>query len=69
MLLDINSTPNPGIYAWMNMQVTKVYSKRSDSINREYLFEIQFTDDVVVMVQFVVGRLFEVVDLRVVFNR
>ncbi len=51
------------------MQVTKVYFKRSDSINREYLFEIQFTDDVVVMVQFVVGRLFEVVDLRVVFNR
>lgn len=68
-LLNVSSTPNPGIYAWMNLQVTKVYFKRSGSVNREYLYEIQFTDDVVVLVQFVVGRMFEMVDVRVVFNR
>ncbi len=53
----------------MNMQINKVYFKKSDNVNNEYLYEIQFTDDVVVLVQFVIGRLFDVVDVRVVYNR
>jgi hypothetical protein len=68
-LLNISSTPNLGVYAWMNMQINKVYFKKSDNVNNEYLYEIQFTDDVVVLVQFVIGRLFDVVDVRVVYNR
>ncbi len=57
-LLNISATPNPGIYAWMNMQVSRVYVRKSDSVNREYLYEIGFTDDIVVMVVFELGRLY-----------
>ncbi len=53
----------------MNMQINKVYFKKSDNVNREYLYEVQFTDDVVALVQFVVGRFFDVVDVKVVYNR
>jgi hypothetical protein len=68
-LLNISSTPNPGIYGWMNMQVSRVYVRRSDSVNREYLYEIGFTDDIVVMVQFTLGRLYEMLDVKVVYNK
>jgi hypothetical protein len=68
-LLNITTTPNPGIYAWMNMQLSRVYMRRSDSVNREYLYEIGFTDDIVVMVVFELGRLYEMLDVKVVYNK
>lgn len=55
-ILSIDSTPNPSLYSWMNFQVVKVYFKRSDSINKEYAYEINFTSDASALVQFVLGR-------------
>ncbi len=53
----------------MNMQLSRVYMRRSDSVNREYLYEIGFTDDIVVMVVFELGRLYEMLDVKVVYNK
>lgn len=68
-MLNISTTPNPGIYAWMNLKINRVYYRKTDPVKREYLYEIGFTDDVSVLVQFMLGRLYEILDVKVVYNR
>ena len=67
-LLNIGATSNPGIYGWMNFQISKVYYRKIDLVNREYMYEIGFTNEVTVLVQFVLGRLYEMLDVKVVYN-